>query len=190
MTRLFLIRHGAPLEAWGGGDPDPGLSEAGLEQAQGAARRLHGEGPLTVLSSPMRRCRETAAPFENLTGARVVIEPNVSEVATPSGVADRRAWLQENFPWRGAGAARQWPMLDAWVLAWRERLLAAMVAIKSESAVFTHFIAINAVVGAALGREDTIVCKPDFASITELRLVRGALHLVKHGAEMNAGTVG
>jgi broad specificity phosphatase PhoE len=183
MVRLFLIRHGEPQQAWGGSESDPGLGARGAVQAQNAAER-----PLSVLSSPMRRCRETAAPFASLTGGHVFVEPRVSEVATPSGVADRRAWLQDNFPWRGP--MRHWTALDPLVLAWRERLLAAVCAIETDSAIFTHFIAINTLIGAALGRSETILCKPDFASITELRLERGALHLVSHGAEMNAGEVG
>lgn len=190
MTRLFLIRHGAPLEAWGGDSADPGLSDLGLGQAQSAATRLRAEGPLGVLSSPMRRCRETAALFAALTGVKVLVEPNVSEVATPGGISDRRAWLQENFPWRASSPVRHWSTLDALVLAWRERLLASGCALNFDNAIFTHFVAINAVVGAALGRDETIVCRPDFASITELRLERGALRLMSHGAEMNTGDVG
>ncbi|MEQ1706905.1 MAG: histidine phosphatase family protein [Terricaulis sp.] len=190
MVRLFLIRHGEPQQAWGGSESDPGLCERGAAQAQRATERLRTEGPLSVLSSPMRRCRETAAPFADLTKACVLVEPNVSEVATPAGIADRRAWLQDNFPWRGANAARHWATIDPATRGWRERLLAAVCAIDSNSAIFTHFIAINTVVGAALNRDETIVCKPDFASITELRLEREILHLMSHGAEMNAGEVG
>lgn len=190
MVRLFLIRHGEPQQAWGGSEADPGLGERGVAQAQKLAERLRTEGALSMLSSPMRRCRETAAPFAILTKVNVLVEPSVSEVATPVGIADRRAWLQDNFPWRGANRARHWAALDPAVCAWRERLLAAVGAIDSDSAIFTHFVAINTVVGAALKRNETVVCKPDFASITELRLERGILHLRSLGAEMNAGEVG
>src|SRR5688572_27744295 len=99
MTRLFLIRHGEPEAAWGGATADPGLSAAGRDQAARAAAALADLGPLAVVSSPMKRCRETAAPFEARTGQKALIEPRVSEVVAPSNVRDRRVWLVENFPW-------------------------------------------------------------------------------------------
>ena len=43
--------------------------------------------------------------------------------------------------------------------------------------------------GAALGREATIVCRPDHASITELAVEDGALRLIGLGVEMNNGEV-
>jgi hypothetical protein len=55
--------------------------------------------------------------------------------------------------------------------------------------VFTHFIAINVIVGAALGVEHTIVCTPDHASITEIDIGAGALRLVRHGASMQVDDV-
>jgi hypothetical protein len=54
--------------------------------------------------------------------------------------------------------------------------------------VFTHFIAINVIVGAALESNETIVCKPGYASITELA-VEGQLRLVRVGEEMRTGEV-
>ena len=186
MTRLFLIRHGAPQQDWGGADADPGLSEQGCAQAEAAALALAREGPLQAVSSPMRRCRQTAARF---AGASPLIEPRVSEVATPAGIADRRAWLTENFPWAEGAVRRRWPTLDPVVRSWRDDVLAAVRALPADSAIFTHFIAINAIVGAALGRDETIVCRPDYASITALDLNSGTLRLLVQGAEMNQGEV-
>jgi hypothetical protein len=55
--------------------------------------------------------------------------------------------------------------------------------------VFTHFIGINVIAGAALGAEHTIVCTPDHASITELEVNDGALRLIAFGAEMQVDDV-
>lgn len=93
MARLFLIRHGEAAAAWGGADDDPGLSERGRAQAEAAAATLLAEPGLQLISSPMRRCRETAAAYEGAVGRVARIEPRVSEVATPAGIGDRRAWL-------------------------------------------------------------------------------------------------
>jgi broad specificity phosphatase PhoE len=61
--------------------------------------------------------------------------------------------------------------------------------IRDDSAVFTHFIAINVIAGAALGVEHTIVCTPDHASITEIEVKEGVLRLVRHGAAMRVDDV-
>jgi broad specificity phosphatase PhoE len=188
VARLFLIRHGEPEAAWGGPVDDPGLSDRGREQARRAADQLARLGTLAASSSPMRRCLETAAPFAEASGTRIVLEPRVSEVATPAGVADRRHWLQLNFSWRG-GPPRLWTTLSPELRAWRDGMLAYVMGLRQDSAVFTHFIAINVITGAALARPETIVCKPDYASITELEVANGALRLVSAGAEMTSGEV-
>jgi broad specificity phosphatase PhoE len=189
MTRLFLIRHGEPEAAWGGADEDPGLSPRGREQAHAAAQVLAGLGALNVVSSPMRRCRETAAPFASLARRTPHIEPRVSEIATPAGVADRRAWLEQNFAWRVGAGQRRWDALDAGLRAWRDEVIRGVRDINGDAAVFTHFIAINAIVGAALGREETIVCRPPYGAIAELELRNGVLRVVKLGAEADPGEV-
>lgn len=184
MKRLFLIRHGEPQVAWGGGVDDPELSERGLRQAAGAAAALRQHGPLVAISSPMRRCQQTAASF----AAGPIVEPRVSEVAAPAGV-ERRAWLAEHFPWQDPSRRRLWSDIDPKLLDWREQVLAAVREINADTAVFTHFIAINAIVGAALRRDETIVCTPDHASITELSVNGSELALVTMGAQMQQGDV-
>jgi broad specificity phosphatase PhoE len=188
MNRLFLIRHGEPEAAWGGAVDDPGLSETGREQAVAAATVLNTLGDLHAVSSPMRRCLETAAPYAQLRDLTPAIEPRVSEVATPAGVTDRRAWLLQNFPWQG-GQARAWSDLSSELAAWRAQMLGYVSALDKDCAVFTHFIAINVIVGAALARNETIACRPGYASITELAVDGGALHLVRLGEEMRIGEV-
>ncbi len=189
MTRLFLIRHGEPESAWGGSADDPGLSNVGWKQAEAAARALSFHRPLQITTSPMRRCQETAAPLARSHGVTPRIEPRVSEVAAPPGTADRRIWLLETFPWRG-GPARRWDDLHPDLKAWRTDVLEWAEELNEDSAVFTHFIAINVIVGAALNRGDTIVCKPAYASITEFDVHNGVLRLVRVGEEMSVGEVG
>jgi broad specificity phosphatase PhoE len=189
MTRLFLIRHAEPETGWGEADPDPGLSAQGREQAATAALTLEGLGDLAVVSSPMRRCRETADAFLRVRGGTALIVPRVSEVAAPVGVADRRAWLAETFPWRDGMARRSWADVDPALRAWRDAVVAWVRAVERDCAVFSHFIAINALASAALERDETIVCRPGYASITEFALDAGRLRLVKLGAEMDSGAV-
>src|SRR5262245_6221574 len=130
MARLFLVRHGEPQTAWGGDDNDPGLSDAGRAQAVAAAVALTKEGTLGVLCSPMRRCQETAAPYlERRRLFGLDLSPRFGEVETPAGVADRRAWLMETFPWRAGAAVRQWSSVAPELRAWRDRVLGAARAI-------------------------------------------------------------
>ncbi|MEY2459529.1 MAG: hypothetical protein QOG30_1359, partial [Acidimicrobiaceae bacterium] len=59
------MRHGDAAAGWGD-DLDPGLSERGQAQARHVAESLKPLGPLPMLTSPLRRCRETAAPIADL----------------------------------------------------------------------------------------------------------------------------
>lgn len=189
MTRLFLIRHGEPEAAWGGAVDDPGLSDAGRAQSEAAAAALTRLGPLTVLSSPMRRCRETAAPYERRTGSTAAIETAVSEVVAPPGVTDRRSWLRANFPWDPGAKRRQWSDVDPALRVWRDSVASWALRMKQDAAVFSHFIAINALTGVAMRSDDTIVCAPGYASITEFEVRDGALHLLRLGESMVQGEV-
>jgi len=189
MPRLFLIRHGRPSSTWGGADNDPGLAEEGWVQAERAAQALLPFGALDLASSPMRRCMETASPYAKLVGLTPRLEPRVSEVVADESVTNRGAWLQQRFPWRDPAATRTWSSLEPALHDWRGRMLDYISGLEKDTAVFSHFIAINVIVGAALQRDATIVCKPDHASITELALTDGVLSVVRLGAEMQVDDV-
>lgn len=189
MARVFLIRHGRPSQTWGGADSDPGLSDIGMAQAEAAAEALRGYGALAVVSSPMLRCRETADPYARWRGIAPVLEPRVSEIAAGEPIEDRAAWLQARFPWREANPQRTWASLEPQLLTWREAMIAFVRALRADTAIFTHFIAINVIAGAALGRDETIVCRPDHASITEILVEDGKLRFVTQGATMQIDDV-
>ena len=63
---FVLLRHGetalTPQKRFSGsGGSDPELSPAGLRQAAAVAEALAARGTVqTIISSPLRRCRETA----------------------------------------------------------------------------------------------------------------------------------
>ncbi|MGE0661875.1 MAG: histidine phosphatase family protein [Hyphomonadaceae bacterium] len=187
--RVFLIRHGRPSQTWGGAGSDPGLSEIGAAQAEAAAEMLRRFGPLDVVSSPMLRCRETAAPYARWRGLPPVLERRVSEIVADDGVEDRAVWLQTRFPWREARPGRTWTTLEPRLHEWRAEMLEFIRSLRADTAVFTHFIGINVITGAAMGREETIVCRPDHASITVIAVDDGALRLVALGATMQIDDV-
>jgi broad specificity phosphatase PhoE len=181
--RIYLIRHGKPASVWGEEDPDPGLDETGRAQARGAADALMAlppeERPTFVVSSPLRRCRETAQPLADALGVDVEIDPAVGEIPTPSGLslAERPAWLREAM-------AGTWASIvgDIDYDAWRRDVARSLMR-RAGGAVFSHFIAINGVMSLTQGRDAVIVFRPDHVSCSELEIADGDLHLVRLGAE-------
>ena len=179
MGRIRLIRHGEAATAWGGGDPDPGLSDAGRAQAQAAALRLMRDPPRRLVTSPLRRCRETAAALGERLGLEADVAPQVAEVPTPPDLPDtgRGAWLRAAF-----GAT--WAEIPGGDYeAWRHGVAAFVAGLEDGTAVFTHFVAINAVVSAARSETRTVVFHPGNGSITTLDVEGGRLRGVELGAE-------
>lgn len=161
MARLHLVRHGAAAASYTE-DPDPGLDAMGHAQAVQVAAALATKGPLPILVSPMRRCRETAEPLEALWSTAARVEEGVTEVAAPSDdLAERGAWLRRAM-------ATTWDQLEEEPRAWRARLLETLAAIDSDTVVVTHFIAINAVIGAATSDESVLCARLDNGSITTI----------------------
>ena len=183
MSRIYLIRHAKPSATWGGDDDDPGLDETGRAQAEVAARALlalpAAARPTRVVSSPLRRCQETAAPFAEAIGARLEIDPLVGEIPTPRALAAdaRGPWLRKAF-------AGRWVEIegDLDYDAWRREVTRA-VASRPGAAVFSHFVAINAVLTTLAGEPQVITLRPDHASISTFELEHGGLRLVEPGRE-------
>jgi broad specificity phosphatase PhoE len=183
MPRLYLIRHGKPAAVWGGTDEDPGLDDAGRAQAQAARDWLLAlpatERPKRVVSSPLRRCRETAAPTAAAFGVDVEIDPIVGEIPTPRALdaAERGGWLRQAF--QGTWAEIQG---DLDYNEWRRDIVAAL-RVRGDTAVFSHYVAINAVVSHLLSDDRVLAFRPDHASITVLETDGETLTLVERGAE-------
>lgn len=189
MPRLYLIRHGKPASTWGGGDDDPGLDDTGQAQAEAVRDGLlalpAGERPKRVTSSPLRRCRETAEPTALALGVTVEIDPLVGEIPTPAMLdpTERGSWLQTAF--QGT-----WGEIkgDLDYDAWRLEIVSALRA-RGDTAVFSHYVAINAVVSHLLGEDRVLTFRPDHASITVLETDGTALTLVAKGREATTGVL-
>jgi broad specificity phosphatase PhoE len=186
VTRLVLVRHGQAAAGWDAAH-DPGLSQLGHSQAERAAAALQEDAAadsatVQLVTSPLLRARDTAAPLERAWRRAARVEPAVGEITSPmTGLADRAAWL-------GRIMSSRWPDLDGDLQAWRRRVIDALCALSAPTVVFTHFIAINVAVGAATG-DDVVVCfAPDHASRTVLEVVDGRLQLIARGAAMTSAT--
>jgi probable phosphoglycerate mutase len=80
---LLLVRHAEPVrigpEESRGEAADPQLTPRGLDQAERLARWLGGEPVHHVISSPLRRARETAAPVAAAHGLEVEVIDGLCE---------------------------------------------------------------------------------------------------------------
>ena len=176
MPTLYLVRHGRAAAGWDS-DPDPGLDETGLAQAEALAESMGALGPLGVAVSPMRRTRETAAPLAGRWCTEPRVEPRVSEIVSPvQDLGERGEWLRRI-------AGQTWVEQDETLRAWRGALLDALLELDRDTVVVTHFIAINAVVGHALGDDRVVHFRPDHCSVTVVRGDGARLILEERGVE-------
>ena len=177
MSRLILVRHGEAAAGWGE-DRDPGLSEEGRRQAEAMAAAVAPVGPLPIIVSPLRRTRETAAALERMWATTATVDSGVGEITSPiDDLSERTTWLREFMAgtWDAAGADHT---------SWRLEVLDALGSIDEDTVVVTHFIAINAAVGAATGDRRVVSFMPGNCSRTVLDVdASGRLSLVELGGE-------
>ena len=132
-----------------------------------------------MVSSPLRRCRETAAPLAEALGLLPEIDARIGEIPTPKALSAeaRPGWLRAAFEgtW---GAIRG----DLDYEAWRTAVAQSLVT-RGGTAVFSHYVAINAVVSKLLGEDRVLAFRPDHASITVLETDGVTLRLVRRGEE-------
>jgi broad specificity phosphatase PhoE len=184
MPRLYLLRHAKPAATWGE-DPDPGLGFTGLAQARATAENLAGSLlRLALYTSPLRRCRETAAPLAQIWFCDAVPMSAVAEIPSPPiDLAARHDWLIAAMRGTWQQLHDNAPPGSIDYLQWRRALVESLSAIDHDCVICTHFIAINVAVGAAQNRDEVVCFRPDHASVTVLSNDGGKLRLVELGAQ-------
>lgn len=164
MPTLHLVRHGRAAAGWNV-DPDPALDDLGQRQAVEVAARLRPLGPLPVFTSPLRRCRETSQPLATAWGLDATVEPRVAEIPSPEGHT-----LETRIDWLRSAMAGTWSQLVASdgprYSDYTKSLLAALAGITTDAVVFSHFIAINVVIGAATNDDRMVIASLDNCSVT------------------------
>ena len=183
MARVYLVRHG---EAIGYDDSDPGLSELGVTQARIVAGRLDEivGTPIDIVTSPLRRARQTAQPLAERwsTPARVV--DAVRELPSPGSHSERRPWLR-------AALRSTFAELGEQQREWRAEILRSLLQFTRDTAVFTHAVVISAVVGYLQGDDRVLSFLPVNTSITVVDAIDGQLMLVDRGTGRDdVGSVG
>ena len=190
MARLYLIRHARPTASWAEAT-DPGLDATGHQQAEAAARMLAKTlDPMPIYTSPLRRCRETAHPLERLWHPAEVFEAVAEIPSPPLDLRARHEWLVQAIRGTWQEMNDTAPPGSPDYLAWRQAVLDSLAAIPRDTVVFTHYIVINAVVGAAHSREDVVCFRPDHASVTCVESDNGKLRVVELGRQMDTTILG
>lgn len=190
MGRLFLVRHGRAAAGWDG-HVDPPLDEVGRGQASATAAwiverlRAAGRPPSDVdsVTSPLSRCRETAEFFTTVGGRVARVEHRIAEIPSPDGVAmaDRVDWLRRVM--RGTWTDLSRSEGDAYA-RFRSELLGWAAAVRVDTVAFSHFVAINALIGAATDDDRLVIRSLDNASVTTLDVAPdGRLSLLEGGRE-------
>jgi broad specificity phosphatase PhoE len=176
-VRLVLVRHARAAAGWDI-HPDPELDDVGRAQALALAATLGSEAARPVVTSPLRRCQETAAPLAAAWHVVPVVDEAVAEIPSPLDVPmeDRVAWLR-------AAITRGWSDLGPRYTTWRDAVVARLVAFTEPAVVVSHFVAINAVIGAAVGDDRVVIRRLDNCSRTVVEVDGGRLRLVDAGHE-------
>ena len=178
MTRLYLVRHGRAAAGWDV-DPDPGLDDLGRHQAEQVAERLAPLGPLPLITSPLRRCQETAAFIGVRWGVTATVEPLVAEIPSPEGIA-----MSARIEWLRSAMAGDWLALGPRYVAFRDGVAGFLASLTTDTVVASHFVAINAAIGVATGADAMVIRSLDNCSVTVIDVGDdGQLHLVEGGHE-------
>lgn len=177
-----MVRHGRAAAGWDV-DPDPPLDDVGRSQALAVASTLSPKGPLEVLSSPLLRCQQTAFPLATAWNVPTRVEPAVTEIPSPEGYAldNRVTWLREAMAGTWSQVAER--SGDRYG-AYRRDVADAVRSMRNDAVVFSHFIAINAVIGEATGDDRVVIAKLDNCSVTVFNVTpNGTIELVEVGGE-------
>ncbi|MFJ4779083.1 bifunctional RNase H/acid phosphatase [Streptomyces sp. NPDC088762] len=190
---FVLLRHGetalTPQKRFSGsGGSDPELSPAGRRQAAAVAEALSARGTIqTVVSSPLRRCRETAQAVADRLGLPVTVEEGLREVDFGAWEGLTFAEVRERFPddlqaWLDSpkaaptGGGESFAAATRRISATRDRLLAAH---RGRTVLLvTHVTPVKILVRLALG------APPE--SLFRMELSAASLSAVAYYADGNA----
>jgi broad specificity phosphatase PhoE len=172
-----MVRHGQASAAWHE-SPDPGLSELGQQQAATAAQQLNHLNNISIISSPLLRCQETAQPFATAKNTPISIHAEVSEIPTPSNIA-----FDQRGPWLQQAMAGTWQELGQQFVDYKNDIGNFVKNLQHDTVIFSHFIAINVVIGEALSDDRLVVKSLDNCSVTTVVVHEGTFTIEEMGRE-------
>ena len=193
MIKIYLVRHGEATEGWT--SQDPSLSELGKSQAQSLMTVMDSvvdESSINntnVLSSPLKRCKETASLALQKKYLEIVINDNFRELPSPTLDLEKRVnWLRRILPLTWSELLKDTETIDSGVNfnQWKKNIMSNIYSLKKDTIIFTHFVVINAVIGEILKSNKIINFQPANCSITEISKKNDKLKIVKLGKSLES----
>lgn len=176
MPDVYVVRHGEATAGFSG-HRDPGLSNLGLQQARETAARLQSLQPIRIYSSPLQRALETAQALADRWQAEVTIEQRIAEIPSPiHDLSDRSIWLADVM-------RRTWHDLPKELQDWRTTLIDCVRLQQQDCVMFSHFVAINLLVGEARQLSEVVSFRPKNASVTRIATDGKTLQVIELGDE-------
>ena len=184
---LIIVRHGRPVRIEGvDGIADPELAPIGLEQAKAVADYLEQTEIDLVVSSPLLRAQQTAAPLIERLGLEAVIVPDLAEIDRDS---DTYVPMEEVK----AKGGEEWKAIvndpdsmhgDVDIDAFAKRVHAAFEKIIVENSgrtvvVFCHAMVTMCFLKEMLGYDDKYGIRIDYASITRVQASRNGARSIR-----------
>ena len=184
---LIIVRHGRPVRIEGAdGIADPELAPIGLEQAKAVADYLEQTEIDLVVSSPLLRAQQTAAPLIERLGLEAVIVPDLAEIDRDS---DTYVPMEEVK----AKGGEEWKAIvndpdsmhgDVDIDAFAKRVHAAFEKIIVENSgrtvvVFCHAMVTMCFLKGMLGYDDKYGIRIDYASITRVQASRNGARSIR-----------
>lgn len=183
---LLLVRHAQPvrIEALGAaaeaaGPADPPLTPSGVEAATRTAAWLAVEGVDHIVTSPLRRAVETAAPLAERLGIETEVAPAMGEFDARDASYIPFEEMSRDHEKFTAMVSGDWTRVDGWADpdAFRRQAVDALEAVVAANpgrrvAVFTHAGIVNVYLGHVLGIERLLWFYPGYASISRVAASR------------------
>jgi probable phosphoglycerate mutase len=179
---LLLVRHAQPVRVDEGtveGAADPALSAAGRVQAERLATWLAADTPDAVLTSPLRRARETAAPLAAALGCPAEVVDGLAEYDATAGeyipIEELRAAKDERWyatiegRWSDVGGVDP-HQFQAQVVPAMESVIARYPG--RRVAVFTHGGVLNVYLAHVLGLNAALWFHPEYSSVSRVQAAR------------------
>ncbi len=186
---LVLVRHGEPIritsEESGGTPVDPALTERGHAQAERLAQWLAHEPVDHIVSSPLARAHQTAAPVAAVHGLEVEILDGLREYDSESDsyipVEELKATKDPRWD---AMVSGEWQSFGGESPAeFRTRIVAHLDAIIEAHqgqtvVVVCHGGVVNTYLGSILGIDQPLWFDPLYTSISRVRANRSGIRSV------------
>ena len=178
---VHLVRHAEHSllgHSLAGRMPGVPLSHAGVAQAQALARHYDGQAVRAVLTSPVQRAQETAAPMASALGLLPVIEPGLEEIdfgswsgAVFTALAPQPAWNA----WNSARSLAPTPGGETMLMA-QARAISALMRQREQGGTViavSHSDVIKAVLAYVLGMPLDLLHRLEIAPASRSILVLG-----------------